>query len=513
MSNLSSKVEDRPSQTSLDPPADIAIPDTPNQIKSPPPVLSNAISFSSDTVNASDKASVISPPLPPSSSEITPPPTVHNNQANTSTPMRTSRSGSNPYLLASPPSTVDQTLCVAYGASEHLPTISDIEHADETTLQKMAKELLVVAQEFRMSAAHFKLQHSLLSLTSSEAVKRAEVEQHLARREVEILQSEEYQNRSCRMRSAVIQPTQEQLAVAGERIKELEQTNATLDRRLRRAKQVIEEDSDNYELLLEENSRLKKRIRDNREHFTLMMDNGSLSSSPRAEFSAPQIKSINRYPESARPDVGRVRSQDPFAALLAADQVLSRESASLQASPSKYRNIRNFNGHTRGTHSLSSLPTTPPRPRAMESNRPQYFTPVNNRTGDTRFNGLAAVSEDFGHQNNDDVDRYDRDSTLSASDVEAVTDEDVPASQASSLATSMLRRYPGPPQEEPSVPANINKSSTLLQTKLFGHVKKPGIERPDTIKRKGSTDEGGSSFKKARARSSFGVDVETSVHA
>jgi hypothetical protein len=388
-----------------------------------------------------------------------------------------------------------------------LPSSRDIDNADETKLRQIAKDLLGMAQEFRMSAAHFKLQHSLLSLTSSEAVKRAEVEHQLARREVEILQSAEYRNRHCvggaKTSHASSSP---QLEAALRRTKELEELNLTLERRLRRAKKLIEEESNKYELLVEENIRLKKRIRDNREHFTLMLDHGSLASSPRNEFLTPQRKTATRYPDSSRSQVSRIGSQDPFAALLAADQVLSGEVASVPSTPSRNRTPKQHHGHARGTHSISSLPATPSRSRPGQG---QFFTPINKRKAESRLSYSAPVSQAIDEHTQRD--RRDRDSTISASDIEeAVTDEDIPASQASSLATSMLRRYPGSSQEDVPISDNIGKSSSLLQSKLFGHVKKTGTDlTSDSLKRKAGSGDKDLGLKKARVGRVLGVGIET----
>jgi hypothetical protein len=66
-------------------------------------------------------------------------------------------------------------------------------------------------------------------------------------------------------------------------------------------------------------------------------------------------------------------------------------------------------------------------------------------------------------------------------------DDRVGESHASQMATSMLRRAPDVPD------VSAGKSSGLLQTKLFGKVKKPGIEGSPTIsklgKRKNGRDE------------------------
>lgn len=399
---------------------------------------------------------------------------------------------------ASPPSeSLEKTLCAAYGASENLPTAEDIETANEQQLRAMAKELLGVAQEARMSALHFKLQNSLLSFASNEAIKRAEVEQQLARREVEILQSSEYRNRhgGSDLKTPLLSPNPNpQLDASLKRIEELEQLNANLKKRLEDAEklleEVIEEENGKQESLQEENRLLKKRIRENREHFTLMLDQGSLSSSPRTEFHAPQRKSHSRYPDSARTH----SNHDAFATLLAADRVLNGEAANVSPPSARARLPRQSHGggHVRGSHSLSSLPATLQRSRDVPE--VQYTTP-GSRSQERMVPSTPEREQPYAER-----DRHDRDSTISASDgEEAVTDEDVPASKASSLATNMLRRFPESSQEASSPARNTGKSNNLVQTKLFGQVKKTGVERPGSMKRKGVfEDDEGSVAKKSR---------------
>ncbi|KAL2215703.1 hypothetical protein M432DRAFT_107812 [Thermoascus aurantiacus ATCC 26904] len=486
------------SQTSLAPPAEISVPSTPvrrTTFSASPDLRSMA----GNPVEQSDSASFFSPP-PVSSSDMTPPPSSQIHGA----PVRPPRSSSN-MLPASPPDAIDRTLCAAYGASENLPSAEDIETANESQLRKMARDLLSVAQESRMSALHFKLQNSLLSFASNEAVKRAEVEHQLARREVEILQSSEYRNRQCATGPKIPQPSPNpQLEAALRRNHELERINATLERRLRRAKKLIEEEKDKFELLVEENNLLKKRIRDNREHFSRMFDQGSLSCSPRTEFQTPQRKPATRYPDSARSHMSRGGSHDPFAALLAADQVLSGEPASVTSTPA--RNRVQKQQHVRGTHSLSSLPVTPSYSR-QTPNETQYITPGSRQNDE----GHLGFSESISQEQHVEQGRHDRDSTISASDAdEAVTDEDIPASQASSLATNMLRRSPGTSQDEVSLPGSIGKSSTLLQSKLFGQIKKPGVERPSSyLKRKASFEDHAIAMKKSKGPDNIGLGIES----
>ncbi|KAL5044451.1 hypothetical protein BDW71DRAFT_186004 [Aspergillus fruticulosus] len=407
----------------------------------------------------SDNLKFISPPSLPSS-DMTPPPSTQIPGA----PLQRSRSRSSSYLAPSPD--IQETLCAAYGASENLPTNDEIETADEGKLRTMAKELLAVAREARVSALHFKLQYGLLSFRSNVAIKRAEVEHKLARREAEILQSAEYRSRhSLPDTEPTPSPLNVELELAVKRNQELERTNAILDRRLRRVKKLIEKEQDRSDQLREENQLLKKRIRENREHFSRMIEHGPMSPA------APPQRGLDSSDNS-----------HPFAALLAADRVLNRES-SVTFTPRRHKPYRQHsNGHVRGSHSLSSLPITPSEGRK----RGQYVTP--------------------GRESSDD--NRDRDSTISASDAEeAETEEDIASSQAPSLATSMLRRnYPAIQRDTRGAVKSAPISSTLLQTKLFGQVRKPGVERPaDNLKRKASFD--GANSKKPRAEDHVGLGI------
>ena len=357
---------------------------------------------------------------------MTPPPSAQIPGA----PLRRSRSRSiSPSLVT--PADLDKSLCDAYGASENLPSIEDIDKASETQLRTIAKDLLAVAQEARMSALHFKLQNSLVSFASNEAVKRAEVEHQLAKREVEILQSAEYR------RARPVEPitpkqsfSNDDYLAAVRRSRELEDTNAVLDRRLRRAKRAIDDATAESEELKEQNGMLKRRIEDNRRHFSQIYNYGSLSPGMQNELHT----------------ICRGEHTDGLAALLFADKFTNRlhEPQGAYAAP-------------------SSVPVTPNRSVRQVRQDP---TP-------------GQSSRD--HQ-------YDSDSTVSLSAPES--EEDIIQHRQSAIRQTAPR------------------TSTLLQTKLFGQVKKPGVERKQAAKRKVSSEEDSKPMKKSRTNAEVGLGIE-----
>lgn len=351
---------------------------------------------------------------------MTPPPS-------TQIPGAPLRSRSHSRSLSPPITTqadLDKSLCEAYGASENLPTIEQIDSASEAQLRVIAKDLLTVARESRMSALHFKLQNSLASFASNEAVRRAEVEHQLAKREVEIIQSNEYRARS----RPVDQETPKQPqpasnsdhAAAVQRARELEELNGILDRRLRNAKRAIDDATSRSMDLEEQNLMLKQRIGDNRKHFTQIFSHGTMSPATQSELH----------------NMCHGEHTDGLAALLYADRLT----------------------HAYGATSTTSVPVTP------NQSKSGHLAPIRHPRDD----------------------HYDSDSTVSLS--------------ASDAAEQTM---PSPQQMRSTVP----KSSTLLQTKLFGQVQKPGVERSRPGKRKAETEDSSVNARKTRAGHGLGLDT------
>jgi hypothetical protein len=255
---------------------------------------------------------------------------------------------------------------------------------------------------------------------------------------------------------------------------------------------LIELEKDKAELLMEENLLLKRRIRENREHFTRMKSQSPIYATPRDPYTTPR-RAPPRFPESTS-------SHQPFAALLAADQVLSGESISVPSTPTKSHSSKLKQGHTRGAHSMSSLHTTPVRTRPVTSDG----------FPDTKFNLSAPGSQ---IPESAERERHDRDSTISISDAEDnISDDegDIPQSQASSLATDMLRKNPAS-QESLRLSQSAEKTSNLLQTKLFGGVTKSGSGkyRSSPGKRRGSFDGDDIKAKKARLNQGVGLGINS----
>ena len=447
--------------------ADIKVPSTP-----PPP--DRPSSTQSDAMNKS----VLGTP-PTLSTSLTPPPSSQLPARDMSPVLRPSLGASDP-LLASPPATIK------FNASAVLPTTSAVSSASLEELQSMTTDLIAAVTDARTSAAHFKLQYSLLSMETQEAAQRAEVEHQMTRREVEVLHAAEQRHRaalSATPRSS-LPPSQPQIDALTSTCRDLQDERDEYAQKLQRAKKLIEIEKDKTELLLEENSLLKRRIRENREHFTRMKSLSPMYATPRDTYTTPR-KAPPRFSQPSS-------SHQPFAALLAADQVLNAEAMSVPSTPTKPHLSKAKHGHTRGAHSLSSLHTTPVRTRPVTS---EGFLDAHYPMSAP---GSQLVNESAERE------RYDRDSTISISDdEEAISDNDIIQSQASSLATDMLRKNPAS-QESLRLSQSAERSSNLLQTKLFGNVKKPGV----SSKRRGSFNDADMKAKKAKLQEGVGLGIE-----
>jgi hypothetical protein len=377
------------------------------------------------------------------------------------------------------------------GLFGEVPTVEAVQDYTEEQLRGLVAELLPALGEARMSAAHAKLQYSLLSIENAESMKRAEVEHEMTRREVQVLhESMNMQVGGLKPISSPCSPhpaTQRHLDLALKHCREMQADRAILDRRLRRAKKLILRLDGKNTDLTEEMQRLRLRIKQNRDRFNAMRSSGaiSVSGTPINELGTSLSRGTPRTPHPAQTPLGatsHVGSQDPFDALLFAGQVLNEETNSVPSTPSQSKPRKPLSSHIRGAHSLSSLPATPDRSRPVtvegsnfvpmarhaRERRPGYFKP------NTQMSTV-------------DVDRrYERDSTISASDNdedEAYTDVDIPASQASQRATNMLRLIPSGRPDGTAPSKNSQASKKLSQSRIIGPLKKDGADHSEHRKR------------------------------
>lgn len=276
----------------------------------------------------------------------------------------------------------------------------------------------------------------------------------------------------------------------------------------------------------EENHRLKTRIRTNRDHISQYLgyqDPSHEHGSPRSLLGTPHQPTPRQRQRAATQS--DLRGQSNFEALLLADKMLNQETATAPTTPNRAHAPRSRYGHTRGAQSMSSLPHTPNRGRAnthtqLQPRTPPTFAAVNVPQS------APPVHYQYQQKPVQHIRRESSNSTITASSVddeEAFTEHEdeieteVPESQASQMATSMLRRAAASNQSSQSsqqhpmsAPSHSQSASQLVQSKIFGRVKKANSRETSFEKRRLPSESGmqhGSPTKRGRMDQGVGLGL------
>lgn len=495
--------------------------------RTPTPELENGsnatpLDHSCDVDSSQETDAKYASPSPRVPNNLTPPPSTQIPSSAIKAARADSSSKRMP-LLASPPATVKVGTGTSIdGLFGEIPAADSVRDFTEEQLRSLVAKLLPALGEARMSAAHAKLQHSLLSIENSESIKRAEVEHDMTRREIQVLQEcSQIQRGGIDHAISPCSPqtsAQRHLDLALKHCRELQANHDVLERRLQQAKKwILQLDGKNAELM-EDNQLLRQRIKQNRDHFDALRSSGAISvgGTPLTDLNTPLHKNTPRTPKSGRTAASmkhHVGSQDPFDALLFAGQVLNGETNSVPSTPSRTKSKKQNATHIRGAHSLSSLPATPSRSRPITADGVLY-TPVSRLAVEPRTS-FSAPSTQLAY--NEEDHRGDRDSTISASDNEEKTyaDYDVPASQASQRAASMLRRASA--QKSDAIgQGNVENQKATKQGRIYGQIKKD-VHMHETLKKRGSDvhtyDKSARSHKKAKLGEEFPEKVGLGIAA
>jgi hypothetical protein len=350
-----------------------------------------------------------------------------------------------------------------------------------------------------MSAAHHKLQYEMLAQESAAAIERMAVEARMAQYENEVI----YVAEQAKAAATPVQPSpylegtipvQKDLyqSMCREIQQLTEERNYLAEEQASKEKTILRQDVE-IASLTDKVVLMRDRIRENREHMNRYRSNNNSSShldtTPRSMYNDP-----------LRNGVSSQEQPQPFAALLQASEMASQEAR---------RPMGAKKGHTRNTHSMSSIPATPHR---LQNQPPVYQTPQNRQaqlkipsTAPMPRTSAMRTPEDVYTQPSLPVTHVSRgppsEGTVSVSDQaddddsEAETDiiepDEISESQASRAASQMLRSS----QEQAQAKRESFKdmlgsgssnggggasnvgSEKLKQTKLFGAVRKAGVDR------------------------------------
>jgi hypothetical protein len=295
---------------------------------------------------------------------ITPPPSTQ-----LSRPDIIARTPSPIGLLASPPPTTkdDHDALAMMASTNDIPTEEQIDGASVEDLRQMVSELSLSLREARTSAAHYNLQHSMLMIESSKANNALAVEIEMLQRELDVLQEGELRRRESSIPRQGIEA-----AANRELISDLNKQINILNSEIQKQQGVVnhlqrqvENRNERIAALEEQNERLRHRIRTNREHMNGIIESvrdrspiSAMNTPSRSYYNTP-----NRGPLStpARRTERRETNNMAFDVLLLAGEVINQETATAPSTPKSGHSRSKGPGHVRGTHSLSSLPSTPTR--------------------------------------------------------------------------------------------------------------------------------------------------------
>ncbi|KAH3917757.1 hypothetical protein HBI56_111830 [Parastagonospora nodorum] len=498
-----------PSPDVLMPTTEVAGPETPRY-------RAQSRSESAAPVNMSklpspDRVKFTSPP-PRTTSSMTPPPSsqLPNSRAAMRTPTPPT-----PQLTSPPPtSKLPNQPSVLTDAAAALYSQERIDNASPDELRSMVHSLSDILRDVRLSAAHYKLQYNMAAMESQESASRMAVELAMAQREIDVLQQAEEKRRSS---MAPPEPTYQESANAANAImisemnrhnQMLQSENEELRNVYEQQKRLTEHREGELASLIEENDRLKTRIRMNRDHIAPLLEQIG-ENSPRSVYGTPHQPTPRQRVSRAPTLSSDARGQSNFEALLLADKMLSQETATAPTTPVRASMQRSRYGHHRGAQSMSSLPQTPNRriaqPRAEVPRTPPAYIPatIPQSAPPAHYGQKPATAR-----------RQSSNSTITASSVdeeEAYTDreeDEVKESQASQMATSMLRKAPASKMSAPPP-----TSSNLVQSKIFGQVKKghgltrPGENEKRRLQSTPSTEQLSSPMKRGRVNPGVGLGI------
>ncbi|KAK5132706.1 hypothetical protein LTR08_008750 [Meristemomyces frigidus] len=401
-----------------------------------------------------------------------------------------------------------------------LPDIDtdDVARAAAARLRTELEAVRAALHEARMAAAHHKLQYTMLEQSSAASLERMAVEARMAQCESQVIRhAEQAAAAAVPAPSTAVHdghiPVQKDLYQSMCReIQALKETNRYHERERAQLGRLLAAQDGEIASLGDRVTLMRARIVENRERLRQKRSRGpepvmrefdplsrQLDGTPRLAVYNP---SAHRMPDQHQ----QQPQQEPFAALLQASEMVARQ---------KDGRKKGAAGHVRNTHSLSSLPATPAGRVQKPSQQRQstYQTPLGRqqplkapstaplpRTSALRTPGAGAVYlqaelpvSSQARQPQQQQQQQQSEGTVSASeDSEAETEilsasppaQTVAESAASRTAARILRTSQEQREAEREsvkgagmLGGNGGSGSGMKQTKLFGTVRKAGVER------------------------------------
>jgi len=371
----------------------------------------------------------------------------------------------------------------------------EIAIASSEELRIRVGELQAAMHEAKMSAAHHKLQYQMLAKESAAAIERMAVEARMAQYENDVIHVAE----QAKVAATPVQPLpalEGMIPVQKDlyqsmccEIQHLSEVNNHLQVEHSQHEKIITKQESEIASLSDKVILMRERIRENREHLSKMRQANAAShidSTPRSVYTTPDRSH------------GHQDQTQPFAALLQASEMASQEAR--RPVPGAKR------GHTRNTHSLSSLPATPARFVQKPHTQSVYQTPLGRqlpmkvpstapmprtslkRASDVYAQSALPVTQARGPGSEEgtvSASEHDDDSEAETDILEPEEGDEVSESQASRAASQMLRASQDSQVKRDSFKGSgmLGQQSTaadaraMKQTKLFGAVRKANADR------------------------------------
>lgn len=378
-------------------------------------------------------------------------------------------------------------------------TTEQIETSSVEELRSALSEMQGAYQETKMSAAHYKLQYQMLSQESAAAIERMAVEARMTQYEDEVIHIAEQAKAAAT--PAQPSPVQEGMIPVQKdlyqrmchEIQQLTEINNYLRNEYDHHEKTVLKQETQIESLTDRVGLMRERIRQNREHINRL----------RRPTTATGTEYTARSTYSTPHRNGR-GGQDQFAALLQASEMASQE-----ANPRRVDHSRSTSGkkslHGKSVPAISSLPATPhrnhkpaqptmyatpsrqhqlnvpstaPLPRTSAVRTPDIYShpslPITSAAGPPR--GMMQIPP--APQSEDTVSNSDREADSEAETDIIEPDEEIGESQASRAASLMLRSSQEGSFQGPRS-GHTHANEKLKQTRLFGAVRKSGVDRDD----------------------------------
>lgn len=417
--------------------------------------------------------------------------------------------------LVSPPATLHHHIPLREPSSDYVaPKPRTVLAASADELRSMLENSMAEQQKLKTETAHYKMQYSLLKIQSDEDGKRSVVEYDMLRKEIEALRMAEHSRQARQDLSSSSGTLQIKYFELKSSYEDALCEANMVKRRLKAATKIIQEKDRELMNAMDEREQLLTRIRENREHMQKLCSPGGMFYEVLSPKQPSPVLHVNR---GTPRQLLRGENVHGINTLL---EAASQDNENNNSAPSTPIHTprplgRRVAGHQRNAQSMSALPITPVRRRAgllppatvVPQTDPQRklgepTTPKSPRKGQkSRESTISMDGEDTEElarqalRSVQDAARRSLPSSSSQGNINHGDDSDLYGSQASQVATEMLRR-----DAKRSFELGAASDEQVRGTSATGHNRHVSDLRSAADKRKFSGQHGASDASPKKSR-------------